>query len=225
MKRSAHLTVGIAYLAMLSLVAACGGDDNSSTPATGAPGTEQVDDSSSVDTEPGTPATDGGTTDVSGGSCHVVVTGDISQEWTAGGGSSSVGYGPWIGNPGITTPIGAVDESFFIINCQDSTDNYVGFLAQNDAKIPMEPATYVLAKGASAISATDTSPIVSLVTFDNSETNWVLSADGELVITAFDNDHIAGHFTLPVTDAFAEMTGTSEGSALITGEFDFENPN
>ena len=226
MKRITQLTVGIASVAMLSL-AACGSDDKLSDPALpGAEDTTLVDDTTqSGETQSGSDATSAQPTDVAGGSCHVTVVGDINAEWTSSGGSSSVGYGPWVGSPGVTTPIGALDESFFVINCQDSTDNYVGFLSQNEAKIPMEPATYVLPMSSSTLGSTDTSPIASLVTFQDSETNWVLMSNGELVITEFDDEHIAGRFTLPVTDAFAEMTGTSEGSAVITGEFDFENPN
>ena len=109
---------------------------------------------------------------------------------------------------------------------RDSGDgNYVGFLTNNDAKIPMEPATYVLPAGNSALGGSNGGPIGTMITLEGTETNWMLSADGELVITEFDNTHIAGHFTLPITDALATMNGASKGDAVMTGSFNFANPN
>ncbi|MGB8859094.1 MAG: hypothetical protein WCC60_07560 [Ilumatobacteraceae bacterium] len=219
MKR--HGVLIISGVALLSLIAACGDDKKASV--TTSPEGNVAQDIGSTAT-----IADGGATgsvDTSGGSCHVTVTGDLTTEWSSGGGSSSVGYGPWVGSPGVTTMIGALDESFFVINCDSGTDDYVGFLTQNDAKIPMEPATYTIPAGTSALSDNGVGMIAALVTFAGSDTNWMLSGDGQLVITAFDNDHIAGTFTLPMTDALSAMTGTSEGDVVVTGEFDLLNPN
>lgn len=163
--------------------------------------------------------------DASSGTCQVKVTGDVSAEWTAGGGSGSIGYGPWVAAPGVTSILGPLDESFFIVNCDSNAGNYVGFLTNSDAKIPMEPATYVIPAASPALGGGSSGPLGTVITLDGTDTNWMLSGDGEFVITEFDSDHIAGHFTLPITDALAGMTGTSKGNAVMTGSFEFANPS
>jgi len=167
----------------------------------------------------------GAIVDAAAGSCNVTVAGALTSDWTVPGVSGSVGYGPWIGNPGITTAMGAIDETFFILNCADDTGNYVGFMTQNEAKIPMEPATYTISMDSSVLSNTGEGTMVSVVTLAGSETNWTLSADGQLVITEFDEQHIAGTFTLPMTDALATLTGTSAGDVVVSGEFNYANLN
>jgi len=218
MKRHAVLT--ISSLAVLSLLAACSDDTKGSTPVL--PGaTEAVADGASLPASGDT----GAVVDAAAGSCNVTVAGALTSDWTVPGVSGSVGYGPWIGNPGITTAMGAIDETFFILNCADDTGNYVGFMTQNEAKIPMEPATYTISMDSSVLSNTGEGTMVSVVTLAGSETNWTLSADGQLVITEFDEQHIAGTFTLPMTDALATLTGTSAGDVVVSGEFNYANLN
>jgi hypothetical protein len=67
--------------------------------------------------------------------------------------------------------------------------------------------------------------MTTLLGLDGTDTNWGPSAQGQLVITEFDANHIAGTFTIPVTDVLAGMTGSSKGDAVITGEFSYTNPN
>jgi len=220
MKRHLHLV--LSSVALLSMVAACGGDDGSlavpGQPSVGGTGSAPVDLS--------------GLPKVSElGSCTVTVTGDVTAEWVAAGGAASVGYGPWFEGPAITTSIGDTDETFFILDCDggdggDGGDgNYVGFLGQNEIPIPMAPATYVISAGDSLFGSSSDGPIGVLISLESTDTNWKLNGAGELVITEFDSDHIAGGFTLPITDAFAELNGTSKGDAVISGTFVLGNPN
>lgn len=212
MKRHLHLI--LSGVALLSLVAACGGDD----------GPLAVPD------QPGTDATiespiDVGTPDSSLGGCSATVTGDATAQWQSVGGASAVGYGPWYEGPEITTVLGNTDESFFILNCDSGDGNFVGFVGQNEIPIPMAPATYDIAVGDSLFGSNASGPIGVLISLETTDTNWTLSGAGQLVITEFDAEHIAGTFTLPITDAFAEMNGTSKGDAVLSGSFDLRNPN
>lgn len=216
MKRHLHLV--LSSLALLSLVAACGGDDGSlavpGQPSVGGTGSAPVD-------LPGLP-------EVSElGSCTVTVTGDVTAEWVAAGGTAAVGYGPWFEEPAITTLIGDTDETFFIVGCDSGDGNYVGFLGQNEIPISMASATYAtyaISAGDSLFGSGSDGPIGVLVSLESTDTNWKLNGAGELVITEFGSDHVAGMFTLPITDAFAELNGTSKGDAVISGTFVLGNP-
>ena len=218
MKRHSALALALAGIALVSLLSACSDDNKGTVPGLpdGAtlPGGVTVPDGVTV------PA---GNTDM--GFCHVKVEGDITAEWTSAGGASSVGYGPWV--PSTTGTIAGIslDDSFFILNCQGEGDDYVGFMPLADTRIPMQPATYTIEAAANAFGASEGGLMSTLLGFEGSGTNWGPSARGQLVITEFDANHIAGTFTIPVTDVLAQMTGTSEGDAVITGEFNYSNPN
>ena len=213
MKRTHAFTV--AGVALVSLLSACS-DDSSSTQSGGVtlPGGVTV---------PGNITAPAGDTDM--GFCHVKVEGDVTAEWTSPGGASSVGYGPWV--PSATGTIAGVnlDASFFVVNCQGDGENYVGFMPMGDAMIPMEPATYTIEAGDNVFGASEGGQMTTLLGLDGTDTNWGPSAQGQLVITEFDANHIAGTFTIPVTDVLAGMTGSSKGDAVITGEFSYTNPN
>jgi hypothetical protein len=221
MERFGRLALGVIGVAMLASCSGGGGNSTGTLPGQSVAAGGGVGDTSSAPSgETGAMPTDTGS-----GSCHVTVTGDVTADWTSGGGASAVGYGPWVANPGVTTIIGALDESFFVVNCEGPGDNYVGFLTTTDSKIPMEPATYAIAADASALSGEGGGKIAPLISLDGTDSNWSLATQGEFVITAFDDQHIAGTFSLPMTDAFADLNGTSKGDALITGVFDYANPN
>lgn len=214
MKRYQHLV--LSSLALLSVVAACGGDDGPLAVP------DQPGAGGSVDLPVDAPVLPG---DTGLGTCNVTVVGDVTAEWVSAGGSAAVGYGPWYEGPAITTMLGDTDETFFVLNCDSGDGNYIGFLGQNEIPIPMTPATYVITPGDSVFGSSGEGPIGILVSMESTDTNWTLVSNGELVITEFDGEHIAGRFTLPVTDALAEMNGTSKGTAVISGTFDLANPN
>ena len=153
--------------------------------------------------------------------------GDVTAEWTSGGGYSAVGYGPWTPQAGGTIAGMAMDETFFILNCVGDGTNSLTLAPMADVAIPMQPATYVIEPATNAFGTSEDSTMSILVTFDGpaGETNWGPSEAGELVISEFDADHIAGTFRIPITDVLAKLTGTSMGNAVITGEFNYKNPN
>jgi len=211
-----RLTVALFAATGLALTA-CGSDTDSALP--GLPGSP----SASADPAAGNPVV--APSDETG-SCHVSVTGDVNAEWTSPGGYSSVGYGPWTPTqPGVTMPM-AMDETFFILNCQGDGENYVGFGPRVDQSIPMQPATYVIEAGDNVFGASEAGIMTVLIGLDGTDTNWGPSEAGEIVITEFDATHIAGTFRLTVTDVLASIGGTpSKGTAVITGEFNYANPN
>ena len=63
------------------------------------------------------------------------------------------------------------------------------------------------------------------MSLEGTDTTWGASAPGTVSITAFDQHHIAGTFTIPVADLLADVSGTSKGNATVTGDFDYPNPN
>lgn len=211
-----HRALAAAGLALVALLSACGDDSKGTLPGTDAgalPGAATV--------SPGEqPA---GTNDM--GYCHVKVEGDVTAEWTSPGGLNAVGYGPWVPSDSGTIAGISLDESFFILNCQGDGENYVGFGPIGEATVPMQAATYTIEPGDNVFGASESGMMSALIGLDGTNTNWGPSAQGQLVITEFDADHIAGTFSVPVTDVLAQMSGTSAGNAVITGEFSYTNPN
>lgn len=214
MKR--HLALAVAGLTTIALLAGCSDGKKSSFPGLGGTGSNDA-------TLPGGVTLPQGNAEL--GSCHVKVEGDVTAEWTATGGASAVGYGPWVPSAAATVAGITLDETFFIVNCQGDGDNYVGFMPAGDSKIPMTPASYTIEPADNAFGASQTGAITTLLGLDGTDTNWGPSAPGQLVITAFDEHHVAGTFTIPVTDVLARLNGVSKGNAVITGEFDYTNPN
>ena len=94
--------------------------------------------------------------------------------------------------------------------------------AADETSIPQGPGTYALT---SDEAATGSDLFAVLMTLEDSETNWRVSdPGGTLTITEFDDDSITGSFEFPMEDALAELTGTSEGTIMVTGNFDFNRP-
>ena len=213
MKR--HLAVAAAGLTVLSLLAGCSDDKK----------TVQLPDGVTLPggaTLPGDGASPGNT---NLGSCHVKIDGDVTADWTLGQDASSFGYGPWIPQaPGVTAPI-VLDETYFVLNCPGDGQNTLSFMANLESAIPMQPATYTIPAATNAFGTAETGMVSILLRLDGpaGQTNWGPSADGQLVITEFDSNHIAGTFTVPITDVLAKLNGTSMGDAVITGEFSYSN--
>ncbi len=225
MLRSRTLAPIAAVVALLALAACSSDKGNSSTSGVAGSTTAAGQTPDGGNTAPSVEAP-APPTDTSGGYCNVKVTGDINAEWTSGGGYSAVGYGPWIPAEAAAGSPFATDETFFILNCQSAGANYVGFGPVAEFPIPMQPASYVIGAGDNAFGASESGQISVLITFEGSETNWGPVEDGQFIITEFDENHIAGTFSVTVTDVLADLGGNpSEGTATITGEFNFTNPN
>ena len=216
-------------IALALATAGCSSDNPTARPNAANDTIANGEDLSSV---PGatedSPATEGGATPTidPSDSCHVDITGDVNVSWDSPGGYSAVGYGPWIpSTPGNSVPI-ALDETFFILNCTGPGESYVGFGAATDARIPMTPGVYPILPSDNVLGGSGSPHMIqALLGIDGTDTNWGPSAEGSLTITAFDGDHIAGTFLIPVTDVLADITGASKGDAVISGTFNFVNPN
>lgn len=222
-----HTTLASAGAALLLALTACSSDGDKSQPSSSGGAGATLPAEATVPGESTAPAITipPGLTEM--GSCHVKVEGDVTAEWTSPGGMSAVGYGPWT-PPSAGTIAGLpMDETFFILNCVGEGTNSLNFMPNTGIGIPMQPATYVIQPASNAFGTSEDGQITVIVGFDGpaGTTNWGPSEPGELVITAFDADHIAGTFRIPITDVLATLTGASMGNAVITGEFDYQNPN
>jgi hypothetical protein len=154
----------------------------------------------------------------------VKVTGDVESEWTSNGGTMAVGYGPWLPES-MQDPAYPADETYFIINCIGEGSDYIGFLATGDGPgVPMEATSYNLPVGTGGLSAGTQDAVEVIIGLNGPDTVWDTDMGAVLVITEFDEDHIAGTFTVPVVDGLADMTGVDNGTATLTGEFEFANP-
>jgi uncharacterized protein YaiE (UPF0345 family) len=157
------------------------------------------------------------------GSCSVTVSGDKQAEWTGGGTLGDAGISYWYGDAEREL-IG--DGFSILLNCQGDGDSlsFVSGSAADETTVPMAPGSYSLTS-AGAQSGVD--PIGVLVVLADSATNWrVTDPGGTLTITRFDDAGIAGTFEFPMEDSLAEMSGDpSEGTIVVSGEFDFVNPN
>lgn len=165
-----------------------------------------------------------GATDGELGYCKVDVTGGVTTSFTGPGGNAAFGYGPWY--PEGVNPAAmdvALDETFFILNCIGEGSDFVGFVTNTGESIPMAPGTYVLEPSDGGLGLSSEGTLTPVIGFTNSATNWGIAAASELVITEFDDEHIAGTFTLQVADVLA-ADGAGEGTATVTGEFEFRNP-
>ena len=223
--------VGITLISFTAIGCSSSNDGASVLPGTagtGAPSSDPASTDPASSTEP-VDATTPGTYEFvidPENSCHVDVTGAVTASWDSPGGYSAIGYGAWIpaGSTG-SAPI-ALDETFFILNCTGNGSNYVGFGPTAGSPIPMTPATYPILPADNAFSGAETPHVMNvLLGLDGTDTNWGPSAEGTLVITEFDTAHIAGTFSIPITDVLARITGVSKGDALITGTFNYRNPN
>lgn len=228
MKR--HTALAMSGICLLSLLAACS-DDKKSTLFPDQEGNEITLPEGVTLPDGSGDGSDGGITVPAGnndlGSCYVKVEGDVTAEWTSGGGYSAVGYGPWTPQAGGTIAGMAMDETFFILNCVGDGSNSLTFAPMADVGVPMQPTTFVIEPATNALGTSENTTMSILITFDGpaGQTNWGPSAAGELVITEFDADHIAGTFRIPITDVLAKLSGTSMGNAMVTGEFNYKNPN
>jgi hypothetical protein len=216
------------------LIAACGGgdSDSSSEPAGtsgdgGSGATTPVEDVAPADTA-AEESDDADVADVpaapsSGdGSCDVKVSGDKQAEWSGGGTLADVGVSYWYSEAEKEI----VGDAFgVILNCvSDGVDSLsiVSGSTADEASIPQAPGTYQLTPDG-GLSGSDQFAV--LITLEESETNWrVADPGGTLTITEFDDDSITGTFEFPMEDALAEFNGTSEGTILVTGNFDFNKP-
>jgi hypothetical protein len=214
-------------------IAACGGggDDSSSEPAGTSADADSVattpaDDAAPLDTAaqdvgdaPDVPPPAPSSGD---GSCDVQVTGDKQTEWSGGGTLADVGVSYWYSDAEKEL----VGDGFgIILNCSsDGVDSLsiVSGSTADEASIPQAPGTYQLTSDG---ASTGSDLFGVLITLEDSETNWRVSDPrGTLTITEFDDDSIAGSFEFPMEDSLAELTGTSEGTINVTGNFDFNKP-
>ncbi len=217
------------FVAGLVMLGACGGDD-ARTAADASTGTVTTD---AVDAAPASTTAAPTTTVADPGSCHVDVTGDVTASIDAAGGPESVGVQYWLSaadNAAMASVAGTPAPFFFMLSCTAADGTSVDITtgaAGSAATIPFAPAVYTVnptePRFGGGGSATDA--LAVLVSLPATGTNWGLAEPGTVEITRFDDERISGTFTFRVTDVLALENATpSQGSATITGEFDFANP-
>jgi hypothetical protein len=159
-----------------------------------------------------------------GGTCQVDVSGDETASWTGAGGPMALNTDYWLS---AEQKQSFGDPFYFVVNCQ-GVGGFLGFLAgtaAEQATIPYGPMDYTLQPG-SVMGATD-QVLGVMVTIDGSDTSYGVSAPGTLSITKFDDTGIAGTFSFTATDLLAGAGGDTAPARTITvtGQFDFANPN
>ena len=220
----------VALGALVLPLAACGGDDAAS-PSDGSTSSQSdstdASDSPDATTDDSSDDTDAAPTgDPDEGGCHVDVTGDVATTFDAGGGIMAVNTDYWL-TPAQKEMFG--DGFYFILNCQGAGGSYLGILAGANAStetITYGPATYPLSPTDALFGgAGEDSTVQVMFTLDDDEGVWGVSEPGQVEITAFDDDHIAGTVQFTATDVLADMAGTPERSVTVDATFDFANPN
>lgn len=216
----APISVCVLSLALLTGLASCGSDAPAAQPA----GTTAAapDATTTAGTGVAAPTSiDASAPSTDGGSCEVTVTGDVTANWTSGGGTAAVGYGPWFAGGGL-------DDTFFILSCIGPGESIISFGANVDSRIPMAPAVYTLSVGSNILGGTDQpDPIHSQVSIDGTDTNWGVREPGTFTIIEFDDAHISGTFDIPVHDSLAKIVdpnAVGKGNATVTGTFNYTKP-
>jgi hypothetical protein len=218
-------------LALAAGVTACGGSDNASSndggagAVTTASGAVEQTTPESTDA-PTSPSTEQTNTDdapaaPSSGDCHVEVTGARTLSWDSTGGLGATGIDYWLSDEDraqVPDDFGF----FFILNC-GSDAGLVTFAAgdlANEQTIPLGPGTYELPAATSGVGP---NTIMSGgISIDESDGPlWGLGDGAVLVITEFDEDHIAGNFDFTASDV---LSGTDD-ELQVTGTFDYGNSN
>ena len=209
-------------VALLLATAACG-SDNAAIP------TDPVATDGLQATVPGVVDTAGSTAVAADDSCHVEITGDVTDSFDSGGGFSNIGYGSWIPETSGTVLGIALDDTFFIMNCQGGANQLISIGLSVDQHLPMAPASYPIRKADNILGGYDSNPSVIHVSpyIGSSDFFWAISADSVFNITEFDEQHIAGNFQFYVTEAKSDIVtdGLPAKSAVITGTFNIKNPN
>ena len=161
--------------------------------------------------------------------CHVDITGDVTASFDSPGGFSNISYGPWVPNTGATVLGIALDDGFFIMNCQGPDDQLLSIGLGLDQHLPMAPGTFAIRKADNIFGGYDSNPPVIQVSpfIGSSDFFWAISADSTFTITEFDAAHIAGNFQFSVSEAKNEVItdSTPAKTAVITGTFNLKNPN
>lgn len=212
-------------------ITACGGSDEPSSDdgGTGAvtttsdAGAQTSPERADATTSPPTVQanTDGAPSEPSSGDCHVEVTGARTLSWDSTGGLGATGIDYWLSDEDRTQ---VPDDFgfFFILNC-GSGAGLVTFAAgdlANEQTVPLGPGTYELPAATSGVGPNTV--MSGGISIDESDGPlWGLGDGGVLVITEFDEDHIAGNFDFTASDV---LSGTDD-ELQVTGTFDYRNPN
>lgn len=183
----------------------------------------------------------------SGGGCQGKITGDLTQEFSGPGGSSAVGTDYWytddemreilkqfagFGGDLTEEQIAAqVEEDMkkdprlflLLLNCVASDGSVSLTLSPSGtskyADVPFEPGSYKIA-GGGILGGSDVPAEFGVLLSVGTGSFSVTDAGGTLDITKFDNSGIAGTFSFPAEEIFAE-DGTAQ-KITVEGSFDYE---
>ncbi|MEQ1872465.1 MAG: hypothetical protein ABL953_01960 [Ilumatobacteraceae bacterium] len=209
-------------IALLLATAACG-SDNAAIP------TDPVATEGPQATVPGVVDTTISSAVAADDSCHVDITGDVTASFDSPGGIYNISYGPWVPASSGTVPGIALDDTFFIMNCQGSDGQLVSIGLNVGQHLPMAPASYPIRRADNILGGYDSNPPVFHVSpsIGFSDFTWAVSADSVFNIIEFDATHIAGTFQFFVAEAKNDVVtdGLPSKNAVITGTFNIKNPN
>jgi hypothetical protein len=140
--------------------------------------------------------------------------------WDATGGLGATGIDYWLSDDD-RAQIPPEFGFYFILNC-GSDRGLVTFTAgdlANAETIPLAPGTYELPAATSGVGS-DTVMSGGISIDESDGPLWGLGEGAVLVITEFDDDHIAGTFDFTAVD----VLGGTDGELQVTGTFDYRNP-
>lgn len=167
------------------------------------------------------------------GSCHVTITGDLVDEFTAvadDSGAATFDYRPWRLAAGITPAEGVLD-GHLSISCWGGT--YFASIGSratpvaDEVPFPAAPGTYEIisgfcADGTCSVVEPDHLDLYGFILGDDS---WTAAAVGRLDITEFDDAHIKGSFTVELATVDpSNPQALGDQRAQLTVEFQFVNP-
>lgn len=206
-------TLPALVVGMLLVSSACSSDEKAAAPSSAVVDSGTPASLAPLPSDTAAPASsdgeDGGGGDVASGGCVFEVAGDITRSVAAPDGPYAVNYGPW-------TPDG-LGPTFFVISCTESgAGNSVSFAA-NQAPIEMTGGQTINLRGGTGLGGQDATDPVLVTLYLDGYLGWGLGGNGTLQIAEFDQQHIAGSFTLPIKDL------AGGGTATVTGTFNLTN--
>ena len=147
------------------------------------------------------------------GTCAMDISGGRVEHPSGVGGIEAVNTDYWL-SPEAKEIFGPT--FYFVLKCR-SDEATAEFIAGPNASvdtIAFGPGEYALTSEGGALNV--------VFSINNSNGNWSATNPGILHITQFDDRRIAGSFNFTVVDIGPEP---NERNMLITGTFDFANPN
>jgi hypothetical protein len=243
-----RLFLGVSACLCLVLAAACGGDgdDGSAEPESDITPTATSATEEGPGGDDGDEDGDSPSGDMDLGRCDLTVTGDVTLSGSAGGGASAFGSDYYYTDDEMREILRAfagfgsddasddeldalVEEAMaedprlyiLIINCVSEPDFSLSILPSGQATyadIPFGEGTYGIPAGGPLGGQTAANEFALLLTLEGDDI-YQVSEPGELAISRWDEEGIAGTFSFSAVESFAE--GGEPNSVSVEGAFEF----